>query len=218
MQVSTQLPGLGAMERGARIHRRLGRISAAWVIAMAAVAVGGSPVVAECDGPPPSFRDALSTAKRIVIGDVTAVHGGGLAEVGADGRSSRFTLRIDLVLRGHAPSIMEIQDVVMQPCAGTVIARKGDRIAVAFDALDFTPPIRVNAFAWIRGTPPQGNGTVTEAEVLRRLGREAPDTWIGTLRPPVAPASAPPSSAPILVVLPGLFGLVLGWRRAGSRR
>ena len=203
------------MERRARIHGRLGRISAAWVIAMAAVAVSGSPVVAECDGPPPSFRDALSTAKLIVIGDVTAVHGGGLGEVGADGRSSRFTLRIDLVLRGHAPAVMEIQDLVMQPCAGTVIARTGDRIAVAFDALDFTPPIRVNAFAWIRGTPAQENETITEAEVFRRLGREAPDTAIGTPRS-VAPPS--PSSAPILVVLPGLFGLVLGWRRAGSPR
>lgn len=202
------------MERRARIPGPLRRITTAWVIAMAAVVLGGSPVVAECDGPPPSFRDALSTAKRIVIGDVTAVHGGGSWGIGSDGSSSRFTLGVDLVLRGHAPAVMEIQDLVMQPCAGTVIARKGDRIALAFDALDFTPPIRVNAVAWIRGTPAPGSETITGAEVFRRLGREPPDTSVGTPRPPVVP----PSSAPIVVVVPGLLGLVLGWRRAGARR
>ncbi len=93
-----------------------------------------------------------------------------------------------------------------------IVARKGDRIAVAFDALDYTPPIRVNAVAWIRGTPQaEGMETITEAGLFRRLGLQAPDTAIAVLdRPETAQWSGP-----ALVIVAGLLGLTLGWRRSG---
>ncbi len=188
---------------------------AAATLAMGALAIGGSPVAAECSGSPPSFRDALSTAERIVVGDVVALSDGGLAEPRPNRQSSsRFTLRIRYVLRGQAPAVIKIRDFVTQPCAGVIVAREGDRIVVAFDALDYTPPIRVNAVAWIRGTPSgEGNETITVAGLFRRLGLPAPDTAIAT---PRAPDDAP-SSEPALLAVAGLFGLVFGWRRSTPR-
>ena len=169
-----------------------------------------STTFAECDGPVPSFRKALGTAQRIVIGDVIEVRRGGLLEPQADGRSSRFTLRVRHVLRGEAPKVMDIRDLVTQPCAGSIVARPGDRIAIAFDAVDFTPPIAVNSAAWIRGEP-WGDSfeRITEVEVFERLGLDAPDT--GLASPDPAPTG--PTFEPLLLVAPGMFGLIVGWRR-----
>lgn len=190
---------------------------AAATLAVGALAVGGSPVAAECSGSPPSFRDALSTAERIVVGDVVALRDGGLAEPRPNRQSSsRFTLRIRHVLRGQAPAVIKIRDLVAQPCAGVIVAREGDRIAVAFDALDYTPPIRVNAVAWIRGTPSgEGNETMTVAGLFRRLGLPPPDTAIVAPRAPEA--AAEPRPEPALLAVVGLFGLILGWRRSAPR-
>ena len=190
--------------------RRVARLSVVAAFALTVLATGATPAVAECDGPVPSFRKALLTAKRIVIGDVIDVRPGGLLEPQADGRSSRFTLRVRHVLRGEAPRLMDIRDLVTQPCAGTVIARAGDRIAIAFDAFDFTPPIAVNAVAWIRGQiPPEVYERITETEVFERLGVDAPNTAFAMPDPPAGTRSP---SLPLLVV-PGLLGLFLGWRR-----
>jgi hypothetical protein len=190
------------------ITHRMTRLSVAAAIGLTVFATSGTPADAECDGPAPSFLPALATAKRIVIGDVIEVQAGGLLEPQADGRSSRFTLRVRYVLRGDAPARMDIRDLVMQPCAGTVIARTGDRIAIAFDAVDFTPPIRVNAVAWIRGTPPEGNETITQTAIFEHLGLTAPNTAIA---PPDAPARLWPMGIFVLV-LAGMLGFVLGWR------
>ncbi len=123
-------------------------------VAFGAIAVSPLPVAAECDGPVPSFRDALATAKRVVIGDVIAVRDGGLARAATNnGWSSRFTLRVRYTPVGDAGRTMEINDLPTQPCAGVIQAREGDRIALAFDATDFSPAIQVNTVAWIRGTP-----------------------------------------------------------------
>ena len=149
-----------------------------------------------------------------MIGDVVAVQDGGLAHVGVGGRSSWFTLRVRNVLRGDAPAVLHIRDLPTQPCAPGVAARVGDRIAIAFDAIDYTPAIRVNAVAWIRGTPPpyEGIETVTLAELSERLGFEIADTSTA----PPGPPGRPPS-VPLPLLLPGLVGLFLGWRRADSR-
>jgi hypothetical protein len=194
--------------------RRIARLSVASAIALASLAIGGTPAVAECDGPVPSFRKALATAQRIVIGDVVDVRPGGLLEPRADGRSSRFTLRVRYVPRGEAPVLMDIRDLEMQPCAGTVTARAGDRIAIAFDAVDFTPPIAVNAVAWIRGTPPtEEYEAIKQTEVFELLGLDAPDTALATSDPP----ASPPPLSPLPLVVAGFVGLVFGWRRIGSR-
>ena len=194
---------------------RITRTSVALAIAVTVYATGAVPAVAECDGPVPSFRKALASAQRIVVGDVIDVRRGGLLEPRADGRSSRFTFRVRYVLRGEAPVLMDIRDLEMQPCAGMVIARAGDRIAIAFDAVDFTPPIGVNAVAWIRGrAPTEEYELITQTEVFELLGLDAPDTALATSDPP---ASAPPLS-PLPLVVAGFIGLVFGCRRIGSRQ
>jgi hypothetical protein len=188
------------------------RLSVASAIAMTVIGTSATTTLAECDGPVPSFRKALGTAKRIVIGDVVKVRSGGLLEPQADGRSSRFTLRVRHVLRGEAPRLMDIRDLVTQPCAGSVVARPGDRIAIAFDAIDFTPPMVVNSAAWIRGEPwGDSYERITETEIFERLGLDAPDTAVAT---PDPPADAPPLGQLTLVVA-GLVGLRLGRRRLG---
>lgn len=162
---------------------------------------------AECDGPIPSFRDATSTAKRIVIGDVIAVAPGGLVEPGADGRSSRFFLQVRYVLRGQAPSVMEIRDLPTQPCAPGLIAAEGDRLALAFDAIDFTPPIKVNTVAWIRGMAPDWIGIemITVPEAFALVGLNPPDT---SAEPePVDRVEMTPRA--LLAVTTGLLALIV---------
>lgn len=181
---------------------------------MALVAIGSLPtsVAAECDGPVPSFHDALATAKRVVIGDVVAVRRGGMVRpTASDPSSSHFLLRIRYTPVGTAPTFMLIRDLPTQPCAGFVLAREGDRIAMAFGAIDYSPPIEVNTVAWIRGTPWDHAGveTTTTAEVFRRLDMTPPDT--ATLNP----GSAPGLSLGLIVVLTaGAVGGLLFWRRA----
>jgi hypothetical protein len=188
---------------------------AAGPLSLALLSASALPVSAECDGPMPSFRHALSSAKRVVIGDVTAVQGGGLAEAGSGGRSSRFTIRVRYVVRGQAPHEIAIRDVPTQPCAPGLEAAIGDRIAIAFDATDFTPPIQVNAVAWIRGTPPDYPGieTTSVAEIYLRIGQSPPDT--ATIEPPSLT-----TSFPVAVGLLAAFavGFILGWRRPYSNR
>lgn len=186
----------------------------AWLIA------GAAPVAAECDGPIPSFRSVAATAKRVVIGEVVAVHPSELTVEGADGRSSRFTLRVTDVPRGGAPKTMEIDDLPTQPCASIVVARVGDRLAIAFDAIDFEPPMRVNTAAWIRGVPPgtefdliSAFESTTRAEVYALLGLEPPDTS-------VAPVSdeAPRGQPWWLLVAAAVAGGVAGWHGSSRRR
>jgi hypothetical protein len=172
------------------------RLIAAVLFAGATIVMVARPAAAECDGPVPSFRDAVSTAKTILIGDV--IHTDSNPYGGDDGRSSRFTLRVAYVLRGEAPRAMRIRDLVLQPCAGLLFVGSGDRIALALQALDFDPPIRVNAPAWIRGAPRHRElgapETFTLAEVFSLLGRTPPDTAT------IDPAKEPPTPAGIAVV------------------
>lgn len=180
-------------------------------IALGALAVGPLQVAAECDGPVPSFRDALATAKRVVIGDVIEVREGGLVEAAAsDGWSSRFTLRVRYTPVGEAQQTMEIRDLPTQPCAGVIQAREGDRVALAFEATDFSPPIQVNTVAWIRGTPWDyiGVETITVAEVFRWLDLTPPDT--ATL------PEEPPRELPVGLLVALATGALAGravWRR-----
>ncbi|MEA2519168.1 MAG: hypothetical protein QOF49_1248 [Chloroflexota bacterium] len=182
-------------------------------IALGALAASPLDVAAECDGPVPSFRDAVATAKRVVIGDVIDARGGGLVPPGSnDGWSSRFTLRVRYTVIGVAAQTIEIADLPTQPCAGVVQAREGDRIALAFDATDFSPSTPVNTVAWIRGTPWDfvGVETITVADVFRLLDLTPPDTSTVPERPverlPVGVLAA---------LLIGALGGGLAWRRTG---
>lgn len=181
-------------------------------VAFGALAISPLKAAAECDGPVPSFRDALATAKRVVIGDVIAVRDGGLVEAAAsDGWSSRFTLRVRYTPVGAAQQTMDIRDLPTQPCAGVIQAREGDRIALAFDATDFSPPIQVNTVAWIRGTPWDfiGVETISVAEVFRLLDLTPPDT--ATL------PEEPPQELPVGLLVALATGALAGslvWRRS----
>jgi hypothetical protein len=109
---------------------------------------------------------------------------------------------------------MDIRNLVTQPCAGSIVARPGDRIAIAFDAIDFTPPMVVNSAAWIRGESwGDSYERIAETEVFERLGLDAPDT--GLARPDPAPDG--PTFEPLLLIAPWMFGLILGWRRRSGQ-
>lgn len=160
-------------------HRATGglvRLGIALALGGIALEVSAMPASADCDGPVPSFEKATATAQRVIVGDVVAVEPGGFWDPSIDGRSSWFTIRVRNVLRGEVPAVMEIRDLPTQPCASVVLARTGDRVAIAFDALDFEPPIHVNTAAWIRGTPPPGFETIGTSRVLSLMGLPATDT------------------------------------------
>ena len=214
----------GALSLHPRSLDRAVRIAALPALVVAWLIAGAAPVGAECDGPIPSFRAVAATAKRVVIGEVVAVHPSELTAEGADGRSSRFTLRVTDVPRGRAPKTMEIDDLPTQPCASIVVARVGDRLAIAFDAIDFEPPVRVNTAAWIRGVPPGTEfdlltafESTTRAEVYALLGIEPPDTSIGPVTDK-APGGSPWWPLVVAAVAGGIAGWLGGsprWRRRG---
>lgn len=175
--------------------------------------MSGATAAGECDGPVPSFREAVASARRVVIGDVVAVHAPGRGEPTSEGWSSRFTLRVRYVPRGGAPAVMEIRDLPTQPCAGWVSARTGDRIALAFDAIAFDPGIQVNTVAWIRGTPWSFTGveTTTVPDAYKLLGLDPPDTSVVSREPPrEVPVGL------LLVAAAGSLGAVVSQRRFRS--
>jgi hypothetical protein len=192
-------------------------VRAALSLAMGTIAVAVSPLpaAAECDGPVPSFREALASARRVVIGDVIGVsNGGGVNPATNDGWSSRFTLEVLYTPVGGAPPTMEIDDLPTQPCAGVVQVRRGDRIALALDATAFTPRMRVNTVAWIRGTRPHTVGIerITTAEVFRLLGMNIPDT--ATL--PDQPGND--AVRLLIAAISGALAGALAWRRASTAK
>jgi len=114
-----------------------------------------------------------------------------------------------------------VRDVQSQPCAGYVMARPGDRIAIAFDGHDFTPPIVVNAVAWVEGAPPPFDGieSTNVGAIYTLLGRVPP-----VLVSPAAPEPPPGDPARdgrfwLLVALLAavMFLGAFGWRRRARR-
>jgi hypothetical protein len=136
--------------------------------ALLAGVLGVPPTHAACDGPAPSFSRGVGSADTVVVGEVTAAER--LPDVGF---AREFTLRVDHVLRGVAPPVMRLQDVVMQPCAGVILVNGGDMIAIAFGAREFD--MDVNAVAFLRGAPSRGDiEQLTLAEVFSLAGQPIP--------------------------------------------
>ena len=180
-------------------------------VLVASLLVAPSVALGECDGPFPSFEHAAPNARRIVIGQVIATLPG--AEALEDGRTSQFVLRGWSVLEDDRTVEIDVRDLQSQPCAGYIVARPGDRIAIAFEGRDFVPAQIVNAVAWLQGDPPPFAGieSTTIAAIYARLGRVPP-----VLEAPgaAAPAAGPTIEWPILVLLllaaataPGVFVL-----------
>jgi hypothetical protein len=174
-----------------------------------------SSALAECDGPYPSFQNAAPTARRIVIGEVIAGFPGPVGP--QDGRTSRFTLRGRSVLEGDAPIEIDVTDLQSQQCAGYILARPGDRIAIAFDGHEFGQV--VNAVAWLEGRPPDliGVESTTIDAVYALVGRAPPVARPTTPASPQGATTGWPNAIGlcVLAALVAAIGFVL-WRRAHS--
>ena len=132
-----------------------------------------------------------------MIGQVIATLPG--AEPFEDGRTSQFVLRGWSVLENDRAVEIDVRDVLSQPCSGYIVARPGDRIAIAFEGHDFAPAQVVNAVAWLQGEPPPFDGIefTTIATIYARLGRVPPAPM--SLDP--AAAAGPSLDWPIVVLL-----------------
>jgi len=207
---------------GRSATQALGRLMALGAFAMIAVAAltaaTARPVYASCDGPIPPFREFAATSPRILIGRVTAVDS--TAPWRDDqGRSSRFTLDVEYVVRGESSISIDVRDAAFLPCADhIIIARVGDRIALAFDVPGLMGDETVSTIpAWISGTPMPWGGaeTITVREVFSLVGKAVPPaTSTETARPAPVPA---PTWPPLGVLAGCLTVVLLGRRRRGSR-
>ncbi len=176
----------GVLEMGLpHRHQHLLRASFVRIVILASLALGltgasTQPVAAECVSftPWPSFLEVAPTAKRIVVGTVAATPQGG---------GQPFTLEVEEVLRGSAPGTMHIKGVESgvppgrSACIGQLIARFGDRIAIAFDGRAKGVKGRVTTAAWIQGEPSplamRGAETLTIEEVRAAAGETADPAW-----------------------------------------
>jgi len=148
------------------------------VFAIGLAMLGSTYASAECDGPAVSFAERAGEAPLVVIGDVISIDPA--ASVSDElGRSSRFTIEVLHVLRGEAVTSIVVDDEPTGPCSGYVLARRGDRLALAVGLtnrlhFDFS----WSAVAWIRGLPLDYEGIerTTVAGAFRALGLQAPDT------------------------------------------
>ncbi len=110
----------------------------------------------------PSFTRAVEDADRIIIGTVTDAASADYAPV--------FVLEIQVTLRGEPAASTMVTNLVSNPVCGTlVLARNGDRIAIAFNGQDFSPPATVNAVAYLAGTPPASDIEILTEDAIRHL-------------------------------------------------
>jgi hypothetical protein len=195
-----------------RRSRGVAPLAVATTLAIGLAVASAPDVSAECDGPVPSFRDHATSADRVVIGDVIAVdmtsrwrddHGG----------SSRFTLRVRYVLRGPFEGTMKLRDLAYLPCADHIlVARKGDRIALALGASAFTPRIDFDTAAWIRGTPYPFSERITVSDAFSLFGQRPPDTSTE-----LSPTDGGQTWTGFAALLAGLVAGALVYRRIGLR-
>ncbi len=203
------------MTRHSRAGKRLLRMAAGIAFAAGLAAIDVAPVAADCDGPVPSFREHARQATRVVIGKVVAVD---LAApwTDSDGRSSRFTLEVQHVLRGPREPSLTLRDLEYLGCADHIItARPGDQIALALDAIGFSPPMRFNTVAWVDGQPfGEGVERITVREAYLLLGVPLPEEQV----PPAATSDRPIPLAVLALVPLAAVVTVVAFRGGRSRR
>jgi hypothetical protein len=187
------------------------RLLGAAIAPFALSLLAAGPAAAECDGPVPSFREAIPTARTIFVGDVTALHASPWN--GDDGRSTRFTVRVLWLLRGTASSSKEIRDLDPIGCNSYIRARVGDRIAFALHATGSRIPHVYSTVALVQGDPPKMTGleSISLADVFRLARRSPPDT---------ATEARSRRDPPLLPVVAGLVTLlvVLNVARRSARK
>jgi hypothetical protein len=177
------------------------------------VAVAGQPALAECIGPPwPSFTEVAPSAKSVFVGTVV--------DVFRPNRSSNnwFTLRVDEVLRGKAPALVDFEAFesgLSSPGCDPYFVQVGgvgERYAFALDARVADAPDRVNAVALIKSddadplTPGAEELSLTK---VRRLAGQAADG--STSSSPRGPSEGPLSRAVVKRVAPGVWRVTDDW-------
>jgi len=157
----------------------------------ATAAFPASPVLAECARQTnafPSFADVAPTAEQVVIGTV-------VRQTSGEPLTVAFELRVDEVLRGDAPPIIEVSGLRSGlPLQGTsacrgdaqLFARVGNVLAIAIDGR-YEGRHHVNTVAWIDGRP---NDLVLAESLTRGQVRRAAATL-----PSTSTSSAPEVSS-----------------------
>ncbi len=150
-------------------------LGVAWALALSA---SPAPVAAECSRelPMPAFSDVAPTASRVIVGTVVAFID---PPPGEPEHQGAFRLRVDEVLRGAAPEVMEVQGLRTRVPRGQgacivnpiIYANLGDVMAIALhgDLEGVDHP--VNAVAWIEGEGwlAQGDPERLTLEEIRRV-------------------------------------------------
>lgn len=179
-------------------------LGAPLVLAMALTGANSGQALADCVrlSPWPSFTQSAGSANRIIIGTVVWTPGGQV--------NSRFTLRVDEVLRGQAPAKVDFaafRSGAPQPVCPEDsllrVRRVGDRLAIAYGAhlSVFEQPI--TAVAFVAPSRPD-RGLMPDMERLTVAQVRA----IAALPPTDIAAKASASSPAVMLVGGGLGVLV----------
>ena len=138
-----------------------------------------------------------------------------------EGKGSEFIVGVALKKapppHSESSPVIDIRDAAFLACADhIIIARVGDRIALAFDVPGLMGDETVSTIpAWIDGTPWGGAETITVGEVFSLVGMAVPPAT-STEAARSAPESAP-MWPPFGVLAACLTAGLLEWRRRGSR-
>ena len=179
------------------------------------VAVTGQTANAEAEcaqlDPWPSFTEAAPSAKTVFVGTVTEMY---------PGNEARFTFRVDEVLRGNPPSVIEVDGFKSAirlkeicPTGSVLMVRKaGERLAFAMDGRLDGMPGRIDAVAFVGDSKPR-RSLLLEMERLplqkvRRLAGQAPDGSTSSLP---RHADGPMSRATLKREAPGVWRVTDDW-------
>lgn len=127
-----------------------------------------------------TFTEVAPSAARIVIGTVTNARA---VDEEGDGYASVFQLTAEEVLRGPDAAVVEVNEAVNNPACGTVVlARNGDRIALAMGGSALGSD-DVSAIAYLDGVPHRPDiEMMSRAEAYAAAGIELSDTAISSPR------------------------------------
>ena len=150
---------------------------------------------AACSSEWVSFTEVAPNAERVVIGTVTD-------GMPADDYAPLFSVSVEEVLRGPDRGVINLNEAINNPACGTVVlARTGDRIALAIGGSALQSD-DVTAIAYLEGVPHHPDIEVmTRAEAYAAAGLELPHTAIA------------PAWSPLGWVLVGLAAILIAARR-----
>lgn len=166
-------------------------------------------LVCELIDPWPSFAAAAPSARTVFVGTVT--------EIGPGGRTV-FTLDVDEILRGNAPSVIRFDGfrsgVPLIHCphfpADLRVRTPGEQLAFAMDAKADGVPGRIDAVAFVGDSKPSrfylpGMEQLPLTKVRRLAGRAADGS---TSSSPRGPSEGPISRAVVKRVAPGVWRVI----------